>query len=112
MTMVMMTTGHDDLQRARAKLGLLRERFVERLRERLGELETLVGQAHHDPTAGALAEAGGAAHRLAGTAGSYGFVEVGEAAAALERSLQRIAGGQDEWEAALAAMERALRAKP
>ncbi|MEX1364880.1 MAG: Hpt domain-containing protein, partial [Nannocystaceae bacterium] len=97
--MVMMTTGHDDLQRARAKLGQLRERFGVRLRERLGELATLVEQAHLDPTPGSLAEAGGAAHRLAGTAGSYGFVEVGEAAAALERSLQRIAGGQDEWEA-------------
>jgi len=101
-----------DRQRARAKLGELREQFAERLRRRVDELEAVVQHAEREPTPGSLAEAIGASHRRAGTAGSYGFVEVGEAAAGLERSLLQIAGGRDEWEAALAALERAIRARP
>ena len=108
----MMSAEEDDRNRARAKLGQLRERFVERLRGRLDELEGLVERARGDPSEGTLAEAVSVAHRLAGTAGSYGFVEVGEAAAALERSLQRIAGGQDEWEAAQAALLRMRESRP
>jgi HPt (histidine-containing phosphotransfer) domain-containing protein len=108
--------------RARARLVELRDGFATRLGERLVELEALIEQAQPveqaqpagpGPTA-AFAEAIGAAHRLAGTAGSYGFPEVGEAAAALERALQRIAGGPHdgphdgphEWEAVLAALAR------
>ena len=110
----MMNGERDERHRAqaRAKLGQLRERFEERLRGRLDELDALVERARVDPSEGTLAEAVSVAHRLAGTAGSYGFVEVGEAAAALERSLQRIAGGQDEWEATLAALERMREARP
>lgn len=108
----MMSSERHDRDLARVKLGQLRERFGERLRDRMGELESLVERARVDPSEGTLAEAVNVAHRLAGTAGSYGFVEVGEAAAALERSLQRIAGGQDEWGAALAAQERMRSAKP
>lgn len=102
----------EERERALAKLGQLRDRFAGRLHERLTELGETVRRAHAEPTEGALAEATAVAHRLAGTAGSYGFVEVGEAVAALERSLQRIAGGQDEWEAALAALARATEAGP
>ena len=103
MTMAVM----ESRDQARVQLGELRGRFAARLRVRLDRLEQCVRDAHADPTQGALAEASGVAHRLAGTAGSYGFVEVGEAAAALERALQRIAGGCDEWDTALAALERA-----
>ena len=102
-----MTTELQDRSRARTKLSELRGRFGERLGGRIDELETLVKRAHCERSPGALAEAINAAHRLAGTAGSYGFVEQGEAAAGLERSLRRIAGGEDEWDAALGALERA-----
>lgn len=93
-------------ERARARMIELRASFATRLLERLTRLEALVLQAQNEPANGALAESIGVAHRMAGTAGSYGFVDVGEAAAALERALQRIAGGQDEWEAALASLAR------
>lgn len=110
MTMIAMTDTNK--HRARAKLGQLRERFAERLRNRLDELEKLVEHARSEAGAGPLAEAISAAHRLAGTAGSYGFVEVGEAAAGLERAMQSIAGGKDEWAAADAALTRAKAARP
>lgn len=110
MTTITMETG--DRHRARAKLGQLKEQFAERLRRRLDELDALVVRASEEPGPGILGEAIAAAHRLAGTAGSYGFVEVGEAAAGLERALQSIAGGRDEWPAANAAMARARAARP
>lgn len=102
----------DDQDRALTRLGELRGQFGERLRARLEHLAEQVQAARRDPSPGALAEAIGAAHRLAGTAGSFGYVDVGEAAAGLERSLQRIAGGQDEWDAALAALARAVSSGP
>jgi HPt (histidine-containing phosphotransfer) domain-containing protein len=37
-----------------------------------------------------------AAHRLAGTAGTYGHVEAGEAAAGLEAALHRLAEGSPD----------------
>ncbi|MCH9688931.1 MAG: Hpt domain-containing protein [Deltaproteobacteria bacterium] len=102
-------TSTESRERARTKLGELRQSFAERLQSRLRQLDGLVTHAKADPTQGALTEAINAAHRLAGTAGSYGFMEVGEAAGCLERSLQRIAGGEEEWEAASAALARAHR---
>ncbi len=105
-------TSSESQDRARNKLGELRLSFAQRLGRRLEELNQQVVHAHTDPTQGALAAAISTAHRLAGTAGSFGFVEVGEAAAGLERSLQRIAGGENEWEAALAALERAKLSSP
>jgi len=103
----MMST--DARDQALGRLGEVRERFAARLRLRLAELGELVEAAQRQASRGQLAEAVGAAHRLAGTAGSYGYVEVGEAAAGLERALQRIAGGEDEWAAALDALARARR---
>ncbi len=108
----MMSMATDTTDRARSRLSELRGRFEERLGQRLERLEQLVTVARRDPSTGALAEAIGVAHRMAGTAGSYGFVEVGESAAGLERALQRIAGGEDEWEAALGALARARQVGP
>ena len=100
---------------ARARLSALQARFVTSLRERLDRLDALVHAARSGSTDGALAEALVAAHRLAGTAGSYGHVEVGEAAAALEAALQRIAEGSPDpsaWDEALAALTCARAATP
>lgn len=102
----------DERDRALTRLGELRGQFADRLRTRLERLAEQVATAHRNPTSGTLAEAIATAHRLAGTAGSFGYVAVGESAAGLERSLQRIAGGQDDWEAALAALERAQASGP
>ncbi|MCX4246666.1 Hpt domain-containing protein [Paraliomyxa miuraensis] len=100
----------DPAEGARVQLVELRSRFGARLRERLEQLAALVERAHAGASPEALAEALGAAHRLAGTSGSYGFVDVSEAVAALERALQRITEGEAEWELALASLARAQQA--
>lgn len=95
---------------AQARLLALQARFAVSLHERLDRLDALVHAAHEGSTEGALAEALVVAHRLAGTAGSYGYVETGEAAAALEAVLGRIAEGSTDpstWDEALAALTRA-----
>lgn len=95
---------------ARERLDALRERFAAGLRERVRELEALVRAAREGATGAAIAPALVAAHRLAGTAGSYGHPAVGEAAAALEAALGRIAeqgAGPAAWDEAAAALARA-----
>ena len=84
--MMGMTTHERD--RALSRLGQLREQFSGRLQQRLERLAELVERAQREPDTGALAEAISTAHRLAGTAGSYGYVDVGESVASLERALQ------------------------
>lgn len=104
-----------DQRSARERLHELHTRFAAGLRERVSELDALVQAAREAATAAALAPALVAAHRLAGTAGSYGHPAVGEAAAALESALQRIvehragaAGGEAAaWDEAAAALARA-----
>ena len=96
------------------RLRELRARFVASLRERLDRLDALVSNAQSG-SAEALAEALVAAHRLSGTAGSYGHVEVGEAAAVLEDALRRVADGTADpaaWDEALAALAHARAAAP
>ena len=68
---------------ARDKLAALRNGFAARLRERVRELEDAVEAAcsRHDL---GVHRTETLAHQLAGTAGSYGFVEVGEVSAELE----------------------------
>jgi chemotaxis protein histidine kinase CheA len=99
-----------DVARAASRVLELRARFGASLRERLDRLEALVWAAQRGSAEGALAEALVAAHRLAGTAGTYGHAEVGEAAAVLERALGRIAEGSSDptpWDEAAAALARA-----
>jgi len=68
---------------ARDRLAELRNGFGRRLCERVAEIEAAV-EAACAREDGALARARILAHKLAGTAGSYGFHDVGEAAAELE----------------------------
>lgn len=68
---------------ARDRLAELRRGFAARLRERVEELDAAVA-AVDDRQAAAVARVEHLAHKLAGTAGSYGFHEVGEIAAELE----------------------------
>ncbi len=72
---------------ARDKLAALRNGFATRLRERVQQLEDAVEAAcSHDDLGMLHTET--LAHQLAGTAGSYGFVEVGELSAELEALCQ------------------------
>ncbi len=78
-----------DLKRREAlkKLQDLRARFSGRLRERVLQLrESLEATAAEE--SGALARAESLAHRLSGTAGSYGFPEVSRLAGELELVLR------------------------
>jgi len=68
---------------ARDRLAALRHGFAERLRVRVGELERAVEGALSGDDGG-VERSEQLAHKLAGTAGSYGFQDVGEVAAELE----------------------------
>ncbi len=68
---------------ARDKLAALRKGFATRLRERVQELEDAVEAACARDDLG-VRNTEVLAHQLAGTAGSYGFLEAGEIAAELE----------------------------
>ncbi len=72
---------------AAAKLAVLREGFAARLHTRIDELERALESAASGEHGG-LARAETLAHRLSGTAGSYGFPNVGAAAAQLEAVLR------------------------
>jgi HPt (histidine-containing phosphotransfer) domain-containing protein len=91
-----MSNGEADPERGADRLRELRARFGASLHERLERLDVLVGAARSGTSEDALDEALVVAHRLAGTAGTFGHVEAGEAAAALERALRRIAEGSPD----------------
>lgn len=68
---------------ARDRLAALRNGFAARLRERVQELHDAVESACSRDDLG-LHHVELLAHQLAGTAGSYGFLEAGELSAELE----------------------------
>jgi DNA-binding NtrC family response regulator len=72
-----------------AKLDALRSRYAQNLPQRLAELQTsMATAAQSPPTAPVVADAVMLAHRLAGTAGTYGFFGVAELGAECERLLR------------------------
>lgn len=81
----------DDFDR---ELALLRAEYAEALGAKVAELVACLGP---ERDGAALDRARQLAHRLAGTAGSYGLPHVGAAALALERALirQQECGGDD-----------------
>lgn len=93
----------DEARRAHARdrLAALRNGFVERLRTRVGELERAVEGARAGDDGG-VERTEQLAHKLAGTAGSYGFQEVGDVAAQLET----LCGGRFDPETARVLMDR------
>lgn len=76
------------------ELAELTRAFRERLPHRLEALETMLSLALEDPTY--VAKARTLAHRLHGSAGSFGFPQVGEAAAKIEELLTGPIEGLDE----------------
>lgn len=85
------------------RLEELRRTFAGKLPARIDALEAAVHAAATTLSSEDLKAALSHAHRLAGVAGSYGFIEVGEAAAALERELMCDAV---DWTAARDALEQ------
>ncbi len=88
-----------------AALERLRRRYAVGLRQKVAEL-----QACWERTPPDLPGLERAAHRLAGTSGSFGFTEIGRHAAAIEELLRtsREAGGQPS-QAAVEALLHSLR---
>jgi HPt (histidine-containing phosphotransfer) domain-containing protein len=89
--------------------------YAERLPARLLALRAQIDDARARRAPGALGEARDSAHKLHGTAGSYGFAEVTAAFGAVERAIDElVARGEaadPDWsavDAALDACERAI----
>jgi len=101
-------------------LARLREAYREELPSRLGELRAAIGDAAQAPEdVEAIGTARELAHRLRGTAGSYGFLQVGEEAGRIEELLLAALDegqlGEGRIRAARTALgqaERAIRASP
>lgn len=81
------TTIKDKLARARAAY---RPKLLERL-EVLGEL---IGRQRHDADLEALREAQLLAHRICGSAGTFGFAQASEALAIVDQTLLSLLAGQ------------------
>ncbi len=79
----------------------LKSEYARNLPQKLRDLAGLCRQVRADPSSSsAAAEAQMRAHRLRGTAGSYGYREVGEAAGLVEDALARACqagGGERDW---------------
>jgi HPt (histidine-containing phosphotransfer) domain-containing protein len=88
------------------KLAVLRESYRRTLPAHLDALGAKLAAACEARSQGAWAEVAQLAHRLKGTAGSYGFQLLAAELEALEEILERSAG--DETPAARAALDAAL----
>ncbi len=85
----------------------LRAAYVASLPAQIETLVAWVERSRAVPTA--MADALGLAHRLMGTAGTYGLPAVSEAAARLERALHATAGESGEIDGAVRALRGAVR---
>lgn len=95
---------------AAAQLEAVVAGFAARLPQRVAELEAAIARARAGERDG-IADALTLAHRLAGTAGSYGHADVGHHAATIEGALQRAAVDWTAVDGALASL-RAPAAAP
>ncbi len=77
------TTRHDD------PLAELRARFAARTRERVAAMQALVAGWRAGRASGPLDDLRRQAHQLAGSAGTFGFAALAEAAASLEAAAER-----------------------
>jgi HPt (histidine-containing phosphotransfer) domain-containing protein len=86
-----------DVAEAQGKIRALGEQYRASLPQKVGELRGLAAAARADATA--LGAAVQLAHRLAGTAGSYGLYDVGELCQEIEALLERARGPAADWPA-------------
>jgi hypothetical protein len=96
----------EEPEKARRRLAALRESFAKRIQTRATELGAAIAEARAGEAQG-LERALSFAHRLAGTAGSYGWVAAGEAASELHRALDAAQHGGG-WSAVDEAWQRFL----
>jgi chemotaxis protein histidine kinase CheA len=95
------------------KLEKARSRYAGKLEARLAELAELVGRVRDDPgDTRALEEAQRLAHKICGSAGTFGFREVGDAVGWIDQQLIQLLSGQaraDEelWQQITSALDRA-----
>jgi HPt (histidine-containing phosphotransfer) domain-containing protein len=89
----------DDLQEI---LAALREGYAADLPALVASLAASIDLARREPSAESLRAARDQAHRIHGTAGSYGFAAAGKAAGRIEVALD--AGAWEEIDDALAAL--------
>jgi diguanylate cyclase (GGDEF)-like protein len=94
-----------------AELAALNAEYGKQLRERLALLSTAVEQARAGSRAG-LDAAYQSAHKLHGSAGSFGFSAVGVAAGRLEALLKPAREGAGDWAAIESALRELLAAGP
>lgn len=100
------------------KLAKARSRYAGKLAARLAELAELVGTARDAPKdTKALEDAQHLAHKICGSAGTFGFTVVGDAVGWIDRQLIRLLSGQanaDEelWQQIAAALDRATATLP
>jgi len=85
----------DDRAAAVALIDKLRAEYRQGLPDRLAELRAALAAARSGPEG--LQEAHRVAHRLAGTAGSYGCHGFGEACGQIEDALSEALQGTDPW---------------
>lgn len=102
-------TASPEASRAAPRLAELKETYRAHLREVLGRLETLVAAAEGLAGERALRDE---LHQLAGTAGSYGFREVMEAAVALRGAIIGRGPREDSVRALGRALEEATASNP
>ncbi len=98
---------------AKARLAAVRAKFAGKLRDRIDELAQVVAAAPAD--AEQVAKAIELAHRLAGTAGSFGYADAGAEALQLETQLISIRDGAADappWADVDAQLRRVIATKP
>jgi chemotaxis protein histidine kinase CheA len=95
------------------KLEKARSRYAGKLATRLAELAELVGRARATPDdTRALEDAQRLAHKICGSAGTFGFTEVGEVVGWIDQQLIQLLSGQSRaneelWQEIVAALDRA-----
>ncbi len=84
----------DKLLQFQAGLAKVKQRFIESLPVKVAELDSLLDDLYEDGDTEKVIEAiGQRAHKLHGLSGSFGFTQVGAAAAKLEREVLAVTLG-------------------
>lgn len=98
------------------KLAKARASYKQKLQVRLDELEELIAGARDRADPAALAAAQHLAHKICGSSGTFGLLDVQQATAVIDRELLKVVGGQLEpnsgfWERIEGEMQRARQPK-
>jgi len=92
-------------------LARARETYAQKLKTKLEELAEAVRRARESLCPVALSDAQRMAHRLYGTAGTFGFEAVSEVVCRIDRALTRLKAGEtspaEAWPAILADLDAA-----